>query len=100
MRDSDTTRLHDDRFFAPDPTIRAITLPQLTRIFDAFPGLIHFYHNDTPNMAMLEGLATIGMDVFNFSHETDRESPGHGRGRRVGMNLTTNHYRRAARCLE
>lgn len=26
MRDSDTTRLHDDRFFDPDSTIRAIAL--------------------------------------------------------------------------
>ena len=46
-------------------------LPRLKRIFDAFPGLIHFFHNDTPNEKVFPGLATIGMDVFNFSHETD-----------------------------
>jgi uroporphyrinogen decarboxylase len=46
-------------------------LPQLERIFSSFPGLIHIYHNDTPNQKMLDGLATIGMDVFNFSHEVD-----------------------------
>ena len=48
-------------------------LPLLRRIFAAFPELIHLYHNDTPNGAMLEGLATIGMDVFNFSHEISLE---------------------------
>lgn len=48
-------------------------LPRLRRIFEGFPGMIHIYHNDTPNEKMLEGLATIGMDVFNFSHEIDME---------------------------
>jgi len=46
-------------------------LPRLKRIFDAFPELIHFFHNDTPNDKVFPGLATIGMDVFNFSHHTD-----------------------------
>ena len=46
-------------------------LARLKRIFDAFPDLIHFFHNDTPNDAVYPGLATIGMDVFNFSHQTD-----------------------------
>jgi uroporphyrinogen decarboxylase len=46
-------------------------LPQLRRIFESFPDLIHIYHNDTPNEKMLGGLATIDMDVFNFSHEVD-----------------------------
>jgi len=46
-------------------------LPRLKRIFDEFEGLIRFFHNDTPNEKLFPGLATIGMDVFNFSHETD-----------------------------
>jgi uroporphyrinogen-III decarboxylase len=46
-------------------------LPRLRRIFEAFPGLIHFFHNDTRNEKVFPGLATIGMDVFNFSHDTD-----------------------------
>jgi len=46
-------------------------LPYLRRIFESFGELIHIYHNDTPNANMLGGLATIGMDVFNFSHEID-----------------------------
>ena len=48
-------------------------LPYLRRIFESFPDLIHIYHNDTPNSQMLPGLATIGMDVFNFSHEISIE---------------------------
>jgi uroporphyrinogen decarboxylase len=48
-------------------------VPYLKRIFDAFPDLLHFFHDDTPNAAVFEGLATIGMDVFNFSHEIDIE---------------------------
>ena len=50
-----------------------LALPLLRRIFESFPDLLHIYHNDTPNEKMLEGLATIGMDVFNFSHEIDLE---------------------------
>ncbi len=46
-------------------------LPRLKRVFDEFEGLIRFFHNDTPNEKVFPGLATIGMDVFNFSHETD-----------------------------
>jgi uroporphyrinogen decarboxylase len=50
---------------------QTFALPRLKRIFDAFPNLIHFFHNDTPNDRVFPGLATIGMDVFNFSHQTD-----------------------------
>ncbi len=46
-----------------------LALGRLKRIFDAFPGLIHIFHNDTPNEKVYPGLASIGMDVFNFSHE-------------------------------
>ncbi|MBE0537936.1 MAG: uroporphyrinogen decarboxylase [Phycisphaerae bacterium] len=46
-------------------------LPYLKAIFDAFGDLVHIYHNDTPNANMVKGLATIGMDVFNFSHLVD-----------------------------
>jgi uroporphyrinogen-III decarboxylase len=48
-------------------------LPLLRRIFDSFPDFIHIYHNDTPNENIFRGLSTIGMDVFNFSHEIDVE---------------------------
>jgi uroporphyrinogen decarboxylase len=47
--------------------------PFLKRIFDAFPDLIHIYHNDTPNKNVYEGLKGIGMDVFNLTHEVELE---------------------------
>jgi len=47
--------------------------PFLKRIFKAFPGLIHIFHNDTPNEAVYGGLAGTGMDVFNFTHRTSVE---------------------------
>lgn len=50
---------------------RTFATPYLKRIFDAFPDLIHFFHNDTPNDRVFPELAKIGMDVFNFSHQTD-----------------------------
>lgn len=46
-------------------------VPYVKAIFDAFADLIHIYHNDTPNPNMVKGLAAIGMDVFNFSHQVD-----------------------------
>jgi len=62
----------DDVVGMMSPTdMEKFALPYLRRIFDAFGDLIHIYHNDTPNANMLSGLATIGMDVFNFSHEVD-----------------------------
>ncbi len=57
----------------PDDLAR-YAVPQLKRIFESFPGLIRIYHNDTPNARMLEYLASIEMDVFNFSHEIDVET--------------------------
>jgi uroporphyrinogen decarboxylase len=44
---------------------------RLKQIFDEFDGLLHFFHNDTPNDKVFPALATVGMDVFNFSHVTD-----------------------------
>ena len=45
--------------------------PFLKRIFDSFPELIHFFHNDTPNENVYPGLSTVGMDAFNLTHEVD-----------------------------
>lgn len=45
--------------------------PYYTRIFSAFDGMIKVFHNDTPCPRLLEPMATLGFDVFNFSHETD-----------------------------
>jgi uroporphyrinogen decarboxylase len=62
----------DDLFgmMGPDD-VAVFGLPRLKRIFDEFPQLIHVFHNDTPNDRVFPALATTGMDVFNFSHQTD-----------------------------
>ncbi|MDR7520212.1 MAG: uroporphyrinogen decarboxylase family protein [Armatimonadota bacterium] len=43
----------------------------LSRIFDEFRGLIRIFHNDTPCPHLLGPMATLGFDVFNFSHALD-----------------------------
>ena len=45
--------------------------PMMSRIFQAFDGLIKVYHNDTPCPHLLTPMASLGFDVFNFSHATD-----------------------------
>ncbi len=45
--------------------------PFLKRIFDEFQGLIRIYHNDTPCPHLSERIASVGCDVFNFSHVMD-----------------------------
>lgn len=45
--------------------------PRLSRIFREFSGLIKVFHNDTPCMHLVEPMATLGFDVFNFSHTMD-----------------------------
>jgi uroporphyrinogen decarboxylase len=48
-----------------------LAAPYLTRIFEAFDGLVRVYHNDTPCPHLLSRLAELPFEVFNFSHETD-----------------------------
>jgi len=45
--------------------------PYFSRIFGEFRNLLRVYHNDTPCPRLLESLATLDFDVFNFSHEMD-----------------------------
>lgn len=45
--------------------------PCFSRLFDEFRGLIRVYHNDTPCPHLLNALATLDFEVFNFSHEMD-----------------------------
>jgi uroporphyrinogen-III decarboxylase len=55
---------------SPESTA-TFALPRLQRIFGEFEGLIKILHDDAPNPKVFPGLATTGMDVFNFSHTTD-----------------------------
>lgn len=49
----------------------ALAFPRLEGIFREFEGLVRVFHDDAPNPAVYPGLAKTGMDVFNFTHETD-----------------------------
>jgi len=48
-----------------------MALPYLQRIFDAFPGLLRIYHNDTPCAHLLPRMGQLHCEVWNFSHEMD-----------------------------
>lgn len=64
--------LLDDLVGMMSPTDAArFAMPRVKRILDEFDGLIKVVHDDTPNPTVFPGLATTGMEVFNFSHETD-----------------------------
>ena len=42
-----------------------------TRILAEFGGMVRVFHNDTPCPRLVGPMATLGFDVFNFSHELD-----------------------------
>ncbi|MFN8096477.1 MAG: uroporphyrinogen decarboxylase family protein [Vicinamibacteria bacterium] len=48
-----------------------MALPYLQRVFDAFPGLLRIYHNDTPCAHLLPRMAQLHCEMWNFSHEMD-----------------------------
>ncbi len=45
--------------------------PYLSRIFDAFPGMLKIYHNDANIEPFAERLAESGFDILNFSFNFD-----------------------------
>ena len=49
----------------------AIALPALQRVFDAFPGLLRIYHNDTPCPHLLPKMGQLHCEVWNWSHEME-----------------------------
>ena len=53
-----------------------MALPYLQRIFDAFPGLVRIYHNDTPCAHLLPRIGQLHCEVWNFSHEMDIAAVG------------------------
>jgi uroporphyrinogen-III decarboxylase len=46
-----------------------IALPRLKRIYDAFPVKLKFLHNDANGIVCAPFLSTVGVNLFNFSHE-------------------------------
>ncbi len=57
--------------FLDADTFNQIALPCFKEIFEAFPGMIHMFHNDTTRDSCYTFLEEMGVDVFNFSHEND-----------------------------
>ncbi len=52
---------------------RTFAVPYLKEVFESFPGLYRFFHEDTPNEKVFPELAALDLDLFNFSHETSLE---------------------------
>ncbi len=42
--------------------------PYLKQVFDAFPGALRIFHNDTDNPVPYPDLRSLGVDIFNFTH--------------------------------
>ena len=57
-------------FFGKDD-YEEIAHPYLKAVFDAFPGLVHFFHNDTDNDTCFPFMDDMGVDLFNFTHKKD-----------------------------
>ncbi|MBN1562671.1 MAG: hypothetical protein JXA10_02450 [Anaerolineae bacterium] len=51
-----------------------LAAPILNRIFAAFDGLVRIYHNSTPCVHLLSGIAHLDFEVFHFSHQMDIRS--------------------------
>ncbi len=49
----------------------ALAAPCLQRVFDAFPGLVRVYHNDTPCPHLVSRIGQLHCEVWNLSHELD-----------------------------
>jgi len=47
----------------------AFAHPYLKEVFDAFPGALKLFHNDTNNPVSYPHLSSLGVHVFNFTHE-------------------------------
>jgi uroporphyrinogen decarboxylase len=42
--------------------------PYLKSVFDAFPGAVKMFHNDTDNPVSYKHVADLGARIFNFTH--------------------------------
>ena len=43
--------------------------PYLKEVFDAFPGVVKMFHNDTDNPVSYRYLPELGVQIFNFTHK-------------------------------
>lgn len=43
-------------------------------MFEAFPGYLHIYHNDTPGIRFFDRFVDAGVHILNYSHLADMRS--------------------------
>ncbi|MBS7623149.1 uroporphyrinogen decarboxylase family protein [Candidatus Bathyarchaeota archaeon] len=55
----------------------------MKKIYDSFSGKIRVYHNDAKTMHLLEQIADVGVQLFNFSFQNDLKQTKERIGRRV-----------------
>ena len=63
----------------------ALAEPFLQRVFDAFPGLLRIYHNDTPCPHLLSRIGRLHCEAWNLSHQTDLAVARAGVGPRLAL---------------
>jgi uroporphyrinogen decarboxylase len=68
-------QLHDDIVGMLSPIdYEEFAHPYLCRVFEAFPGYLHIYHNDTPGIHFFDRFADAGVHILNYSHLADTRS--------------------------
>jgi uroporphyrinogen decarboxylase len=60
--------LDDIAGFLSPKDYRTFAEPYLKEVFDAFPGAVKMFHNDTDNPVSYPMLRDLGIDIFNFTH--------------------------------
>ncbi len=60
--------LDDIAGFLSPKDYRTFAEPYLKEVFDAFPGAVKMFHNDTDNPASYPLLRDLGIHIFNFTH--------------------------------
>ena len=60
--------LDDIAGFLSPKDYREFAHPHLKTVFDAFPGALKLFHNDTHNPTIYSQLPELGIQLFNFTH--------------------------------
>ncbi len=61
--------LDDIAGFISERDYLAFAHPYLKDVFDAFPGALKLFHNDTNNPVSYPHIRGLGVDIFNFTHQ-------------------------------
>ena len=55
-------------FFSPED-FQSLCMPWMKEVFDAFPEMKHFFHNDFTSSSCYPYLTEMGVDAFNFTYQ-------------------------------